>query len=136
MPGTETTTAAKPAMHAEISSSLATLWNNYAGSRPKEVKTTIHDARVKCVLSDAVSDFDAALELAAGQDLAVGDRRLTMYTFRREAMEAVSRITHRRVLAFVSKHDTKTNDATEVFIIESPPARVRSIFQARQNLED
>ncbi len=135
MSGTETT-AAEPAMYSEISSALATVWNNYAGTRPADVKTTIHDSRVKCVLNDAVADFDAAIEHAAEQDLAVGDRRLTMYTFRREAMEAVARITHRRVLAFISTHDAKTNVATEVFIVDSPPARNRSIFVARQNLED
>ncbi len=122
-------------MHEEISSSLASLWNNYSGSRPSEVSTTIRDAKVRCRLEGGVHDFDAALELAETQDIGIGERRLTMYTFRREAMEAVSRITHRRVLAFVSNHDSDANVATEVFIIDSPPAATRSIFEARQNLE-
>jgi uncharacterized protein YbcI len=135
MPGTDTT-AAEPAMHQEISRAIGSVWNRYAGSRPADVKTTIRDSRVQCVLNDAVADFDAALEAAASQDLASGDRRLTMYTFRREAIEAVTRITHRRILAFVCDHDAKTNTATETFIVDSPPARSRSIFLARQNLED
>jgi uncharacterized protein YbcI len=122
-------------MHEEISSSLASLWNNYSGSRPSEVSTTIRDSKVRCRLSGGVDAFDEALDLASKRDLATGERRLTMYTFRREAMEAVSRITHRRVLAFVSNHDQDKNVATEVFIIESPPAATRSIFEARQNLE-
>ena len=124
------------AMHDEISSSLGSLWNNYAGSRPTEVSTTIRDAKVRCTLTGCVNEFDEALDLAGKEDLAAGERRLTMYTFRREAMEAVTRITHRRVLAFVSNHDPDTDVATEVFIIDSPPARTRSIFEARQNLED
>jgi uncharacterized protein YbcI len=135
MPGTDTT-AAPPAMHAEISRALASVWNRYAGSTPADIKTTIRDARVKCVMNDAVADFDAGLDVASTQDIEAGGRRLTMYTFRREAMDAVTRITHRRVLAFVSNHDPKTNTATETFIIDSPPARNRSIFLARQNLDD
>ena len=87
-------------------------------------------------MNDAVADFDAGLDVASTQEIETGGRRLTMYTFRREAMEAVTRITHRRVLAFVSDHDAKTNTATETFIIDSPPARTRSIFLARQNLDD
>ncbi len=133
---TDTSVSAEREMHDEISSSFATLWNNYSGSRPADIKTTIRDSKVKCVLTSAVQNFDASIELASKQDIGIGERQLTMYTFRREAMEIISRITHRRVLAFVSDHDAKTDVATEVFIVDAPPARLRSIFVARQNLED
>ena len=133
---TDTKTADERTMHSQISGSIGTLWNNYSGSRPAEITTTIRDSKVKCVLTDAVANFDSAIDTASKQDIGDGERRLTMYTFRREAMEIISRITHRQVLAFVSDHDQKTDVATEVFIVDSPPALKRSIFVARQNLDD
>jgi uncharacterized protein YbcI len=127
------TVEASAEMPAEISNSIASVFKTYSGQRPAEVTTTIRDTRVSCVLKDAVQGFDDAIKLAGTEEIEKDVRRLTMATFRRDAIEAVTRITHRRVLAFISDHDAKTGVATEVFIVESPPRRPRSIFLDRQN---
>jgi hypothetical protein len=50
-----------------------------------------------------------------------GGRRLTPSTFRNDAIAAVTRVTRRHVVAFVSDHNTQTDVATEIFRLEAPP---------------
>lgn len=104
---------------ASISSSLASVWKNYAGERPTDVDTVIRGTRVACVLKDAVRGFDEGM--AAPDDEDPEARRLTAATFRDDAINAVTRATRRKVMAFVSRHDVKTDVATEVFILDLPP---------------
>ena len=40
-----------------------------------------------------------------------------------DAARAVSKVTHRKVDAMISKHDAKTGIATEVFILEQLPKK-------------
>ena len=130
MTGTDTPVVSE--LPADISNSLASVWKTYCGERPADVSTTIRDTRVMCVLKDAVKGFDEAIKVAGDEEIDPDTRRLTVATYRRDAIEAITRITHRRVLAFISKHDAKTDVATETFIVESPPRRPRSIFLDRQ----
>lgn len=134
MPGT--TTPEAPGIPAEISSSLGTVWKNYSGERPAAINTTIRDTKVVCVMDGAVGLFDAGLKAAASADAEPTERQLTMETYRRDAIEAVSRATRRRVVALISKRDKKTDVAKETFIVDSPPMRARSIFIDRQGGEE
>jgi uncharacterized protein YbcI len=115
-------TPSTPGVPAEISSSLSSVWKEYAGERPSGAETQIRGNRVRCVLNDAVdmlNDGLTAAELEA-EESTDGSRRLTQSTFRRDAIAAVRRATGRRVVALVSDHDTKTDVATEVFLLEAP----------------
>ena len=96
--------------------SLADVWRRYAASRPSQAHTEISGRVVRCTIPDGVKDFElgmAELVAADGEDA----RDLTSY--RREATAAVAKSTGRRVMAFVSKHDAKTNDATETFVLDA-----------------
>jgi len=121
-------------MPADISSSLGSLWKQYSGERPADIQTVIRGTKIACVLKDAVGGFAASLSLAAADETAPDPdaRELTSSNYRHDAIQAVARVTHRRVMAFISDHDEKTDVATEVFIVDSPPRRPRSIFIDRQ----
>jgi uncharacterized protein YbcI len=124
MPDLETTRP--PRLPAEISSSLASVWSQYASERPGETETMIQGNRVKCVLTDAVQMLNDGLTAAETAESPDNGRRLTSATFRNDAIAAVKRVTNRKVVAFVSDHDTKTDVATEIFLLEAPPSQQRA----------
>jgi hypothetical protein len=120
--------APRPELPAEIGDSLATVWRRYAGRRPPTVETTVNGTRVACLVRDSVHDFDEAM--TAGEGGAEGPSPVipTVAGYQREAIEAVARVTHRRVLAFVSDHNAKSDTAKEVFILDRPPRLQPSMF--------
>jgi uncharacterized protein YbcI len=105
---------------AEVTRSLATVWKNYAAERPEDAETEISGDVVRCVLRGAVASFEEGM---AAQPDGDGEFRRDLNTYRRDAAKAVTRVTHRRVLAFISKHDAKTDVATEVFILDDTRRR-------------
>ena len=103
-----------PTLAAELSRSLSSLWTRYAGQRPTGARTVIRGNVVTCSLADAVGSFNET----------IGDTgRLTLTSYKREAVAAVARVTHQRVASFISSHDRDTDVATEVFTLE--PSLVR-----------
>jgi uncharacterized protein YbcI len=118
-------------MPAQISSSLASVWSNYAGERPTDIDTVIRGSKISCVLRDAVKDFDDGMSASAEAE-PPPERKLTTSTYRNDAIKAVERVTRRRVLAFMTDHDEKTDVATEAFILESAPRARPSMFTERR----
>jgi uncharacterized protein YbcI len=108
---------------AEISRSLTSVWNQYAGERPGDAATEVRGNRVKCVLSDGVNALNQRFTNAETEDdpSTENGRPQTRAAFRNDAIAAVGRVTGRRVVAFMSDHDTERNVATEVFLLDSAP---------------
>ena len=86
----------------KISGAFGSLWIEYAGKRPSEVRTEIRGNQVTCRLIDAVGAFGA----------------LTPAAYKRDAVAAIVRLTRQRVTSFVSSHDQDTDVATEIFTLE------------------
>jgi hypothetical protein len=103
---------------SEITKSFTSVWRQYAGEQPGDAQTEIEGDVVRCVLKDAVGGFDKAMLAAQSAEAPETGRPLTQASFRMDAVAAVTRVTRRRVLAFVSDHDAKTGVAREVFILE------------------
>jgi uncharacterized protein YbcI len=102
----------------ELSNSFALLWTHYAGNEPTRAHTEVRGNVVTCMLVDAVGDYNRSM--IARQDRATPSeqRKLTSASYKREAIAAVARLTHQRVISFVSSHDRDTDVATEVFNLE------------------
>jgi uncharacterized protein YbcI len=113
----------EPSLPEEVSRSLTSLWNTYAGERPGDAATEIRGNRVSCVLSDGVRTLDDHFAAAEAEDgpRSESGRPRTRVAFRNDAIAAVGRVTGRRVMAFVSKHDVERDVATEVFLLDSAP---------------
>lgn len=117
-------TAASPAsagspvdeLCSEISSSLASVWARYAGSRPADAHVEFADGVVRWILPEG----NAAL--LSGLEAGVTEGR-TAIGYKRETSAVVSKATGRRVYAKASKQDKGTGAATEAFILEMPAAR-------------
>ena len=124
MPGEEA--SAPPSVADQITRSLGSVWSRHASERPSEITTEINDSVVKCTFKDAVASFNAGPvveEDASGNEVAEESRVSNPSAYRHEAIAAVSRLTERRVVGFIPKHDKKTDTATEKFILERAPTK-------------
>lgn len=110
-----------PTASDDVTRMLGAIWQRYAGERPSDISTVIRDDVVKCVIKDAVKSFNAGPEAEDGE---AADESPSRNRYRHEAINAVSRATRRRVLAYIPDHDAGTDIATEKFILEG--ARVRN----------
>ena len=121
------TVDAEPALPSEVSRSLTSVWNQYAGERPAGAATEIRGNRVRCVLSDGVRTLNERFTAAEAEDdpCTESGRPQTRAAFRNDAIAAVGRVTGRRVVAFVSNHDSERDVATEVFLLDSAPRVAR-----------
>jgi hypothetical protein len=105
-------------LSTEIGSSLASVWARYFGARPSKAETEFDGKVVRWVLADGTNEFEHGMSAQAAD----GEAR-TVWGYKRDTSAAVTKITHRRVMAMISKHDEKTGVATEIFILERPVIR-------------
>jgi hypothetical protein len=118
--------SAPPSVADQITRSLGSVWSRHASGRPSEISTEIHDSVVKCVFKDAVASFNAGPvveDAGDGKKEPEESRVSNPSAYRHEAIAAVSRLTERKVVGFIPKHDKKTDIATETFILERPVKR-------------
>ena len=108
-----------PDLSATIGSSLASVWARYVGARPAQAETQLKGSVVRWVLADGTSQFEQGMAAQPEDGTPAPDR--TMSGYKRETAAAVAKATSRRVVAMISKHDTKTGVATETFILETRP---------------
>jgi hypothetical protein len=105
---------------AAIERSLGSIWQRRRGSRPASISTEIRGDAIRCAIEPgepAPTPDDAEVE--AEDEAGASDA----YAFRLESIDAVTKITHRPVSAFIDKVDAKSGTAEQTFILER--ARVR-----------
>lgn len=110
-----------PTPSDDVTRMLGAIWQRYVGERPSDISTVIRDDVVRCVIKDAVKSFEVGA-VAEVDDESTGPPP-SRSRYRNEAINAVSRATRRRVLAYIPDHDTGTDIATEKFILERPRTR-------------
>ncbi len=99
----------------EIASSLASVWARFAGARPVDTALEFDGRVVRWTLPAGLDALNEGIG-ASGED---GGEPRTMIGYRRATSGAVSKATHRRVSARMSKQDKKTGATTETFILEA-----------------
>ncbi|MDX6588556.1 MAG: hypothetical protein QOI31_3029 [Solirubrobacterales bacterium] len=105
-----------PTLSADVTEALVALWTDYAGVIPTEAHTEIDGNTVTCVLADGVSEFNIATDTTLDGYKPHGVA-MTLANYKREAVSEVTRVTHQRVISFLSSHDSDTNVATETFTL-------------------
>ena len=91
---------------SRLSRSMGTLWADHTGGKSSAVDTALDDNRVRCRIEDA------------------GGSCVDTPAYRAQAMASIASITGLKVKAFIAKHDTTTDVATETFILERPRKRL------------
>lgn len=115
MPSSEPT-AEQTDLTTSLKTSLASVWNRYAGTAPQDAEVTVGEGVVRwSVMKDSADALKDGIASRDGQD---GTPARTLAGFERETASVVTKAMHRKVAARFSKR-TKDGVATEVFVLEA-----------------
>lgn len=116
---------------AAISAAMVDLYAAFYDHDRTTATTYINDRIVICVLENILSDSEDAL-VAGGARREVIDGRVAFQTDTEdEFTAAVQRLTHRRVVAFMSANQTAPGVACELFFLDAPPLTASAESGAR-----
>lgn len=108
------------AASGEIARSLGSVWQRFSGQRPKSTRVELRGDVVRCVIEEQTdSDDSDSTEDAEAPD----DPRLSPAGLKYNATAAITRITGRRVIAFIPKRDKKAEICTQTFLLDQPRQR-------------
>jgi uncharacterized protein YbcI len=109
------------ALTGAISAAMVELYASFYGHDRTTATTYINDHIVVCVLENILTNNEGAL-IAEGAAAEVIDGRVAFQTAREdEFTEAIERLTHRRVTAFLSANQTDPGVACELFFLDGAP---------------
>ena len=103
---------------AEIARSLGSVWERYSGQRPKSTKVEMGEDVVRCVIEEQPDAGDDETS-----DDAPDDSRLSAAGLKHNATVVISRVTGRRVIAFIAKRDKSAETSTQTFLLDQPQRR-------------
>ena len=104
-----------------ISAAIVDLYARFYGHDRTTATTYINDNVVVCVLEKILAEHEDVL-IANGASADVIDGRVAFQgDTEDEFTAAIERLTHRRVVAFLSANQTHPGVACELFFLEAPP---------------
>lgn len=110
-----------PELKAAISAAIVELYAAFYAHNRTTATTYINDKIVVCVLENILTESEDAL-IAQGSRGEVIDGRVSFQTETEdEFTAAIERLTHRRVVAFMSANQTAPGVACELFFLDAPP---------------
>lgn len=110
-----------PDLLRAISAAIVALYANVYGHDRTTATTYINDNVVVCVLENILSAHEDLL-IVEGSSSEVIDGRVAFQTDSEdEFTAAVERLTHRRVVAFMSANQTSPGVACELFFLDAAP---------------
>jgi uncharacterized protein YbcI len=102
---------------AAISNAVVGLLRDFTGRGPTQARTTIGSDTVVVTLRDSLTKAERTLA-SRGQSLEVlAMRRAFQDTMREDLIDAVERLTHRTVEAFLSDNLYEPDVAVEIFLL-------------------
>ena len=103
-----------------ISAAIVTLYEEVYGHDRTTASTYINDNVVVCILEDILTSAERRL-IARGAANEVIDGRVAFQRARQDEFSAaIERLTHRRVVAFMSANQTSPGIACELFFLAPP----------------
>jgi uncharacterized protein YbcI len=104
-----------------ISTSMVDLYATFYKHDRTTATTYINDNIVVCVLENILTEGEDIL-IANGDDSEVIDERVAFQTDTQDEFTAeIERLTHRRVVAFLSANQTTPGVACELFFLDAAP---------------
>ena len=103
----------------EIARSLGSVWRRFSGRRPKSTSVEIRRDVIRCVIEEGSHTPGPDEDGDATDD----DPRLSPAGLKQNATAVITRITGRRVVAFIPKQDKKAETSTQTFLLDQPQQR-------------
>jgi uncharacterized protein YbcI len=105
------------ALAAAISNGMVGLMHRYTGRGPVRARTTIDENLVVCVLGDTLTKAEQSLVDAGREKLVLHGRRAIQDALADDAIELVTGLTGREVVAFMSNNNVDPDLGIETFIL-------------------
>jgi len=109
------------ALTRAISTEIVALYARVYGHDRTTATTYINDNVVLCVLENILTEHEATLIDAGAASMVIDGRVAFQTDTEDEFTEAVERLTHRRVVAFMSANQTLPGVAAELFFLDATP---------------
>jgi uncharacterized protein YbcI len=109
------------ALNAAISNAIVGVVHEYTGRGPTRARTSIRDDVVVVMLQETMLKAERSLVEAGKSDLVAEMRRSFQQTMRADMSAAVTELTGREVIAFMSDSHLKPDYSAEVFVLAPAP---------------
>ena len=104
-------------MYSAISNAVVRIVHEYTGRGPTRARTSLRDDVVVVVLQETLLKAERSLIRDSKRQLVVEMRRSFQQTMRAELSTAVTEITGREVIAFMSDSHLEPDYSVEVFVL-------------------
>jgi uncharacterized protein YbcI len=111
-----------PGLRAEISNAMVGLKKEFYGKGPTKAKTYLNDNYVFCVLQGGLTRNEETLLAAGHHDLVRQYRLRFQEAMAAPTIEAVERITGRKVIGYHSQIVFEPEHGFEIFVLDAAPA--------------
>jgi uncharacterized protein YbcI len=115
---TDSDTVVDTDMLGAIGDSLATVWREHTGKKPLSARTYIGEDLVICLLEGGMSPYEKRLINDGDRPAVWAMREHMRIAVENDEVAEVERLMGRRVLSFLSDHDTRRDLAAEFFVLE------------------
>jgi uncharacterized protein YbcI len=105
------------ALYAAISNAIVGVVHEYTGRGPTRARTSIRDDVVIVMLQETMLKAERSLVEDGKAELVAEMRRSFQQTMRRDMSDAVTQITGREVIAFLSDSHLEPDYSVEVFVL-------------------
>jgi uncharacterized protein YbcI len=109
---------------AEISRRMVHLYKECYGKGPEKARTYASDNLLVCVLEGGFTRGERTLRKYGREDAVQVQREAFQDVLRRRFVETVEALVDRKVVAFISGVDTRSETSAELFLLEPPTPEV------------
>jgi uncharacterized protein YbcI len=106
-------------LNAAITRALVGIQDDYVGRGPRKASTFYHDNVIVTLMHDVLNRAERELAKTGRRGEVTTIRHLYQETMQGDFIEAVERLTGRKVIAFISGNQTDPDIATEVFVLDA-----------------
>lgn len=111
----------EPELQEAISAAMLELYAEFYGHDRTTATTYLNDSIVVCVLEHILTESEDALVTAGAHGEVIDGRVAFQSDTEDEFTAAIERLTHRRVVAFLSANQTTPGIACELFFLDAAP---------------
>ncbi|HEV2771021.1 MAG TPA: DUF2294 domain-containing protein [Solirubrobacteraceae bacterium] len=108
-------------LNAAISNAVVGIFRDYLGRGPTKARTSIRDNVVLVVLEETLTKAEKVLVDQGQAEAMMQMRRALQETMRETLTDAVTQLTARKGIAFMSDNHAGPDLAAEVFVLEAAP---------------
>lgn len=110
-------------LNAAISNAVVGVFRDYLGRGPTRARAFVRDNVVVVLLEDTLTKAEKVLVDQGQAEAMMQMRRAVQHTMRKSLSEAVTQLTGRQVIAFMSDNHPDPDYAAEVFVLEGAPGQ-------------